>query len=77
MTAGRWEHCMPLCMFIIDREAGEIIRLVASVCLFVRALTSEPFDLREDYTFGSVRPSVCPSVCGRSNFLLVRSGRLW
>ena len=34
----------------IDREAGEIIRLVASVCLFVcdyvRALLFEPLDLR-------------------------------
>ena len=30
---------------IIDHEAGEIICLVASICLFVCALLLEPFDL--------------------------------
>ncbi len=43
--------------FFIDREAGEIIRLVASlflwvcvyVCLYVRALLFEPFDLRPSF----------------------------
>ena len=40
-------HSVPL---IIDHEAGEIICLVASFCLFLclyfRALLFEPFDLR-------------------------------
>ncbi len=38
-------HFFQICQFIIDREAGEIIRLVASVRLFVSTLLLEPFDL--------------------------------
>ncbi len=38
-----------IALLIIDREAGEIIRLVASVCLcvctYVEPLLCEPFDL--------------------------------
>ena len=49
---GTWEGSQPTCQskwFFIDREAGAIIRLVAcvysSVCVFVRALLFELFDL--------------------------------
>ena len=40
-----WSVHFPPKMIIINREAREIIRLVASVRPFVYALTSEPFDL--------------------------------
>ena len=56
-------------ILIIDREAREIMHLVASVCPFVCALTAEPFDLRAIRVITSLR---CLSVISGRRWIVAR-----